>query len=35
MRTTEGNTLFELTSAEEVVCYAELRAYFDSMYFAN
>lgn len=35
MKNTEGNALFELTNAEEVCCYDALKAYFESMYFAN
>lgn len=35
MNTTESATLFDLTSAEEVSCYDALKAYFESMYFAN
>lgn len=35
MKMTTGNTLFELTSAEETLCYDALKAYFEAMYFAN
>ena len=31
----KGVTLFELSAKEEYVCYAQLKKYFDQMYFAN
>ena len=31
----QGQQLFTLTSAAEARCLSELKAYFDSMYFAN
>ena len=35
MNTTESATLFDLANAEDVRCYDALKAYFESMYFAN
>ncbi len=31
----KGAMLFELDGKDELVCYAELKDYFDQMYFAN
>ena len=31
----KGSQLFTLTTAAEAQCLSELKAYFDSMYFAN
>jgi hypothetical protein len=31
----KGAMLFELSGKDEVVCYAQLKDYFEQMYFAN
>lgn len=31
----KGAMLFELSGKDEVVCYSQLKDYFDQMYFAN
>tara|TARA_R110001592_G_C13171346_1_gene749885 strand:+ start:441 stop:569 length:129 start_codon:yes stop_codon:yes gene_type:complete len=31
----KGAMLFELSGKDEVVCYAQLKEYFEQMYFAN
>ena len=35
MKISSGATLFELTARSETLCYAELKSYFEAMYFAN
>ncbi len=35
MLESRGTQMFTLTSAAEARCFSELKAYFDSMYFAN
>ncbi len=35
MQAVKGKQLFELTSQEELVCYKQLKDYFEQMYFAN
>lgn len=35
MQLSSGTCLFELTTQSESKCYAELKDYFDHMYFAN
>lgn len=31
----KGAMLFELSSKDEIVCYGQLKQYFEQMYFAN
>ena len=31
----KGAMLFELSGKDEIVCYAQLKDYFEQMYFAN
>jgi len=35
MQASKGKQLFELTCKEEVICYEQLKDYFEQMYFAN
>ncbi len=35
MQRSTGKAIFELTSESEAMCYAKLKDYFESMYFAN
>ena len=35
MKLANGDTLFTLTTEAEKLCFAELKAYFEQMYFAN